>query len=167
MSGLPARLGQRLPPAFLSGALTCLLSGLTGGPLPGAIAGSLLSTDALAVGDSGTGPMPARPAGDVQDVDRLTRGWLALRAMDCARCHGRDHDGWAATSLIAAVRDGSRQRFATFVLDGDIARGMPGYRSQSVVVANLDAIYAYLLARARGELAAGRPQSAPRPSSMP
>jgi cytochrome c55X len=85
------------------------------------------------------------------------RGWNALRAMDCARCHGRDYDGWAAPSLIAGVRHGSRERFDHWVLDGDIGRGMPGYRSQPLVVAELDAIYAYLLARARGEISPGRP----------
>lgn len=88
------------------------------------------------------------------------RGWNALRAMDCARCHGRDYDGWAAPSLIASVRDGSRERFDSWVLDGNIGRGMPGYRSQPVVVAELDAIYAYLLARARGEIGPGRPRGA-------
>jgi cytochrome c55X len=88
------------------------------------------------------------------------RGWNALRALDCARCHGRDHDGWAAPSLIAGVRASSRERFDRWVLDGDIGRGMPGYRSQPLVVAELDAIYAYLLARARGDIGPGRPSDA-------
>jgi len=34
------------------------------------------------------------------------------------------------------------------VLDGDPVRGMPGYRSQPLVVAGIDAIHAYLLALA-------------------
>jgi mono/diheme cytochrome c family protein len=84
------------------------------------------------------------------------RGWNVLRAMDCARCHGRDYEGWAAPSLIAGVRDGSRERFDRWVLDGDTARGMPGYRSQPLVAAELDAIYAYLLARARGDVGPDR-----------
>jgi mono/diheme cytochrome c family protein len=90
------------------------------------------------------------------------RGWAVLRAMDCARCHGRDYDGFAAPSLIAAVRDGSRERFERIVLDGEITRGMPGYRSQPPVVAELDAIYAYLLARAEGRLGTGDPARASR-----
>jgi len=85
------------------------------------------------------------------------RGWSTLRAMDCARCHGKDYSGWTAPSLIAAVRDGSRERFDRYVLDGDAVRGMPGYRSQPAVTDNLDAIYAYLLARARGEIGPGKP----------
>jgi cytochrome c55X len=88
------------------------------------------------------------------------RGWNALRAMDCARCHGRDYAGWTAPSLIDSVRDGSRERFDHWVLEGDVVRGMPGYRSQPLVVAEIDAIYAYLLARARRDIGPGRPSGA-------
>lgn len=98
---------------------------------------------ALLLGASGA----SATAGD-DDEARRRRGWNALRAMDCARCHGRDYDGWAAPSLIAAVRDGSRERFERLVLDGDAGRGMPAYRSQPLVAAELDAIYRYLAARA-------------------
>jgi cytochrome c55X len=129
--GRGQRLGQRLGRVWLAGLLTCLGD--------------------LSAGSSG----PGARLGGAEDSELLTRGRQALRAMDCARCHGRDHDGWAATSLIDAVRDGSPQRFATYVLDGDPGRGMPGYRSQPLVVDNLAAIYAYLRARARGDIAAG------------
>jgi cytochrome c55X len=100
-------------------------------------------------------------AADV-DAERLAaqpQGRSALRDMDCARCHGRDYDGWAAPSLIAAVRDGPRERFDRMVLEGDIVRGMPSYKSQPRVVAELDAIYAYLRARAADSAAAPRPAS--------
>ncbi len=90
-----------------------------------------------------------------------TRGWAALRAMDCARCHGRDYGGWSAPSLVAAVRDGTRARFDYYVLDGDATRGMPGYRSQPLVVAELDAIYAYLRARSEGRIGPVLPASGP------
>lgn len=88
---------------------------------------------------------------------QFARGWAALRAMDCARCHGRDYDGWAAPSLIASARDSSRERFDRLVLEGDIERGMPGYRTEAVVVRELDAIYAYLRARALREIGPGDP----------
>jgi cytochrome c55X len=97
-------------------------------------------------------------AAEPDTASQLARGWATLRAMDCARCHGRDYDGWAAPSLVASVRDTSRQRFARSVLDGDIGRGMPGYASQPLVVADVDAIYDYLLARAQGEIGAGKPR---------
>jgi cytochrome c55X len=147
------------------GAWRCLLACLAAGaPLPLAFAhelpaaGATLALPACTAaagavrGDAISGGLSHEavqrqddPAGE---ADLLRRGRLAIRAMDCARCHGRDHDGWAAPSLLAAVREGSRQRFVTFVLDGDIARGMPGYREQPVVVDNLAAIYAYLRDRA-------------------
>lgn len=109
---------------------------------------------ALALVAAGTSAAEADPRAQV------VRGWVALRAMDCGRCHGRDQDGWAAPSLIASVRDGTRERFDRWVLDGEIGRGMPGYRSQPMVVAELDAIYAYLLARTRGEIGPGDPSAA-------
>jgi cytochrome c55X len=103
-------------------------------------------------------------AGDDRSRDEA-RGQAALRVMDCARCHGRDLTGWAAPSLVAAVRDGSRERFDHYVLEGDAVRGMPGYRSQARVVADLDAIYAYLRAHAEGRIGAGTPQRLRRGSS--
>jgi len=101
----------------------------------------------------------AASAPAAENREELARGWATMRAMDCARCHGRDYDGLTGPSLIAAVRDGSRERFNHYVLDGDIERGMPGYRSQPTVTANLDAIYAYLVARAKGEIGPGNPNA--------
>ena len=115
--------------------------------------------------------VPASWATEADKVAELSRGWAALRAMDCARCHGRDLDGWAAPSLLASVRDSPRERFTRSVLDGDSARGMPPYRSQPMVTAQIDAMYAYLLARALGEIGPGDPGVArgtkPKGSSQP
>ena len=105
---------------------------------------------------------PMLCAADPDKSARLARGWATLRSMDCARCHGRDYDGWAAPSLVAAVRDSSRERFERWVLDGNIGAGMPGYRSQALVADNLDAIYAYLRARSQGEVGPGVPGAAAR-----
>lgn len=82
------------------------------------------------------------------DAAELQRGFAALRAMDCARCHGRDYDGWSAPSLLAGVREGSRERFDWYVLKGDITRGMPGYEGQPLVATHLNAMHAYLVAAA-------------------
>lgn len=90
-------------------------------------------------------PCIALAQADAQGLQ--ARGRDALRAMDCARCHGKHYDGWSGPSLLAAVRDGSRERFDRYVLDGS-ERGMPGYRSQPLVVRELDAIWAYLRAQA-------------------
>lgn len=108
----------------------------------------------------GAATAAAQPPAAVEP--QVRRGWEALRTMDCARCHGRDYDGWAAPSLLASVRDAPKERFDRIVLDGDIGRGMPGYRSQPAVVADLDAIWAYLRARVDGTVPAGNLDSPPR-----
>ncbi len=100
---------------------------------------------------------PAAEAGEPVTIADLERGWAALRTMDCGRCHGRDLNGWAAPSLIAAVRDAPRERFNRVVLEGDIGRGMPGYKNNSAVVRDLGAMFAYLKARGDGAIAKGKP----------
>ena len=83
---------------------------------------------------------------------RIANGWRVLRAVDCARCHGRDYTGLAAPSLIAYVAAADRSSFSRTVQDGDPPRGMPGYRGNRYVVDNLDDIYRYLSARAAGDI---------------
>lgn len=113
-----------------------------------------LTSPTLVQGEPGISP---RDTAQVPGVDIITRGWATVRSFDCARCHGRDLGGWSAPDLVAAVRDGTRERFDHYVLTGDVLRGMPGYRSQAAVVADLDAIYAYLRARADGRVGPGAP----------
>jgi mono/diheme cytochrome c family protein len=115
----------------------------------------------MAMASSGVGA--AERDDDALRLLQITRGREVLRAMDCARCHGRDYRGWAAPSLVAAVRDAPRERFDRIVLEGDIARGMPPYKSQPMVVAALDAMYAYLIAQAGVD----RQPQATAPSSRP
>ena len=58
----------------------------------------------------------------------LARGRAVLRAMDRARCHGRDYGGWAAPVAARRGPRGSRERFERSVLDGNpVARhaGLP------------------------------------------
>lgn len=82
------------------------------------------------------------------DTARLAAAWNTLRSVDCARCHGRDYDGLAAPSIVEYARTQSREMFLRAVLDGDPARGMPGYRGNPRILENLDDIYAYFLERA-------------------
>lgn len=103
------------------------------------------------------------PAGASDSAPYLS-AWRIVRVMDCARCHGHDHDGWAAPSVLAFVRSQPRARFDQVMLDGDPSRGMPGYRDHGLVADHLDELYAYFLARASGRLDAGRP--APEPPSQ-
>jgi len=89
--------------------------------------------------------------------------WRTLRAVDCARCHGRDYDGLAAPSVVEYARTQTRDMFVRMVLDGEPARGMPGYRNNPRVADRIDDIYRYFLARAQGRIGRGPPTPAPAP----
>ena len=98
-------------------------------------------------------------AGDVSDgagrldVDAsITKAWRVLRTVDCARCHGKDYTGLAAPSIVGYAATQSRDMFVRMVLDGDPIRGMPGYRSNALVADNIDDIYRYFVARAKGDI---------------
>jgi mono/diheme cytochrome c family protein len=100
--------------------------------------------------------IPSTVAGDVADPSRsdarIANAWRVLRAVDCARCHGRDYAGLAAPSIVDYVASQNREMFIRMVLDGDPIRGMPGYRGNAYVVESLDDIYRYFVARANGEI---------------
>lgn len=88
----------------------------------------------------------------------MARAWRALRALDCARCHGKGYEGLAAPSIVNFARTQSREMFVRAVLDGDPPRGMPGYRGNPWIAENIDDIYRYFLGRADGSIdATSRP----------
>jgi cytochrome c55X len=111
--------------------------------------------------------IPSIVAGGVTDeaaqleVDtRIANAWRVLRAVECARCHGKDYAGLAAPSIVDYAALQSRAMFDRMILDGDPIRGMPGFRSNPYVAENLDDIYRYFLARAKGDVG---PEYRPRP----
>lgn len=96
--------------------------------------------------------MAAEPGG--ADDARIANGWQVLRTVDCARCHGKDYTGLAAPSIVQYAATQPRAMFDRIVLEGDPARGMPGYRSNAYVADNIDAIYEFFAARASGRIGA-------------
>jgi cytochrome c55X len=87
------------------------------------------------------------------DVDAsIAKAWRVLRTVDCARCHGKEYTGLAAPSIVDYAATQSRDMFVRMVLDGDPIRGMPGYRSNALVADNIDDIYRYFIARAKGDI---------------
>jgi cytochrome c55X len=90
----------------------------------------------------------------------IVAAWETLRAVECARCHGKDYDGLAAPSIIEYARTQNREMFVRMVLDGDAPRGMPGYRHNPRVLGSIDDIYRYFLGRAQGNIGKGRPAPA-------
>jgi len=91
---------------------------------------------------------------------RIVSAWRTLRAVDCARCHGKHYEGLAAPSIVNYARTQSRELFVRVVLDGDPLRGMPGYRTNAWVAESIDDIYLYFQARANGTIDSdSRPRS--------
>ena len=109
--------------------------------------------------------LPAPPAPSLENTEgsaeAVIQAWRTLRQMDCARCHGRDHDGLAAPSVLEFVRSQSRERFDRVMLDGAPERGMPGYGKIPRVADNIDGIYLYFLLRANGLVGRGQPFAPP------
>jgi mono/diheme cytochrome c family protein len=97
---------------------------------------------------------PASAAVVVGGATGHASAFRTLRTLDCARCHGRDHDGPGAPSLVAFARTATRDQFAAAVLEGNAGRGMPPYRTNELVVAAVGDLYAYFKARADGTIGA-------------
>jgi mono/diheme cytochrome c family protein len=116
--------------------------------------------------------IPSTAAGDVTDGSvevwmdaRIANGWRVLRAVECARCHGRNYTGLAAPSIVGYAATQSPEMFVRMVLEGDPVRGMPGYRSNAYVAESVDDIYQYFLARANGDI--GPQYRPPAPTERP
>jgi mono/diheme cytochrome c family protein len=86
-------------------------------------------------------------------------GWRRYMTT-CARCHGDDAVGGVMAPDLrktVASDSSSQKSFHATVADGRPAKGMPGFKG-SLDAEQIDAIYAYLRARASNELPAGRPR---------
>jgi mono/diheme cytochrome c family protein len=86
-------------------------------------------------------------------------GWRQYM-ITCARCHGDDAVGGVmAPDLRAFVaKDTVNQTsFHATVSEGRLDKGMPGFKGV-MSAEQIDAIYAYVVARAKGNLPAGRPK---------
>ncbi|AET93228.1 hypothetical protein BYI23_C010820 [Burkholderia sp. YI23] len=114
------------------------------------VLGVLLATQAQAQAQTQAQTQPQTPEADA---------WRAIRAADCARCHGKDHEGLAAPSIVGFARTQSRERFIAAVLDGNPPMGMPAYRGDAPIESRIDAIYRYFVGRADGSIPAGAPGS--------
>jgi mono/diheme cytochrome c family protein len=112
---------------------------------------SILSTGltVLVFGALGS-PSAAQP---LDDPD-LASAWRTLRVIDCARCHGASYLGSSGPSIVEYARAQSREAFVRAVLDGEPARGMPGYRGNPLVQPAIDGIYRYFKGRADGVITA-------------
>ncbi len=86
------------------------------------------------------------------DDPAVASAWQALRTLDCARCHGKSYEGLAAPSIVDYARTQGHASFVRAVLDGDAPRGMPAYRGNPIVDANIEGIYRYFAERVDGSI---------------
>jgi mono/diheme cytochrome c family protein len=86
-------------------------------------------------------------------------GWRQYMT-NCSRCHGDDAVGGVmAPDLRKSVATDTVKQasFHSTVSEGRLAKGMPSFKN-TMSKEQIDAIYAYVRARATGQLAAGRPR---------
>ncbi|MEJ8853662.1 cytochrome c [Variovorax robiniae] len=113
-------------------------------PLFLALSGELGTPDNL-------GHAAAPPTGIDDPV--IASAWQALRTLQCERCHGQGYEGLSAPSIVEFARTQGHASFVRTVLDGNGPRGMPAYRGNPLVDANIEGIYRYFAARANGSIA--------------
>jgi mono/diheme cytochrome c family protein len=97
-----------------------------------------------------------KPAARASKVE--IEGWRQYM-VNCARCHGDDAVGGVmAPDLRKSVASGagSEAAFHSIVKAGRRGKGMPGFKG-TLSDQKISAIYAYVAARAKGGLPAGRP----------
>jgi len=99
-----------------------------------------------------------RPAGRASKIEY--EGWRQYMA-NCARCHGDDAVGGVmAPDLRKSVSAANEAAFHSAVKGGRRGKGMPGFQG-TLSDKQISAIYAYIAARVKGRLAAGRPSVDP------
>ena len=89
-------------------------------------------------------------------------GWRQY-SVNCARCHGQDVlPNPVAANLLVSVKPGgpvdTPEKFREVVTKGRPERGMPAF-GPLLTAEQIDAMYAYVKARAEGRIPPGRPDS--------
>jgi mono/diheme cytochrome c family protein len=94
---------------------------------------------------------------DGYKVDAFTMtGFRTWRAAACDRCHGANQEGLVGPSLLNSLKTLSKDDFVKTVRDGRQEKGMISFASNATVMANIDALYAYLKGRSDGAITRAR-----------
>jgi mono/diheme cytochrome c family protein len=105
---------------------------------------------------------------DGYKVDDFTMtGFRTWRAAACDRCHGANQEGLVGPSLVESLKTLSKDDFVKTLTAGRLEKGMPSWSTNAQVMANMDALYAYLKGRSDGAITKARvePMAASAPSS--
>jgi mono/diheme cytochrome c family protein len=94
---------------------------------------------------------------DGYKVDDFTmNGFRAWRAGACDRCHGANQEGMVGPSLVNSMKTLSKDDFVKVVRDGRLDKGMQSFGTNTMVMGNIDALYAYLKGRSDGAITRAR-----------
>ncbi len=86
-------------------------------------------------------------------VDAATmKGFRAWRAAACDRCHGANQEGLVGPSLINNLKVLSKEDFVKTVTEGRLEKGMVAFKTNKIVMDNIDNLYAYLKGRSDGAI---------------
>jgi mono/diheme cytochrome c family protein len=96
------------------------------------------------------------PAHGNQVDAEIYQAWLAIRQLDCARCHGASFEGSVGPSLLESVRTRDQVEFIRLIVEGNAQRGMPPYKSIKRATDNIEGMYRYFKGRAEGTIWPGR-----------
>ena len=132
-------------PARVAGILQVGRVARCAAPLFLALSGELGAPDSI-------GPSQPQQLRVGIDDPAVASAWLALRTLNCERCHGKGYEGLAAPSIVDYARTQDHASFVRAVLDGNAPRGMPAYRGNPLVDANIEGIYRYFAGRADGSI---------------
>jgi mono/diheme cytochrome c family protein len=95
------------------------------------------------------------PAQGNQVDAEIYQAWLAIRQLDCARCHGASFEGSVGPSLLESVRLRDQAEFIRLIIEGNAQRGMPPYKSVKRAADNVEGMYRYFKGRAEGAIVPG------------
>jgi mono/diheme cytochrome c family protein len=94
---------------------------------------------------------------DGYKVDAFTMtGFRTWRAAACDRCHGANQEGLVGPSLVNSLKTLTKEEFVKTVRDGRLEKGMISFSTNTTVMNNIDALYAYLKGRSDGAITRAR-----------
>jgi cytochrome c553 len=85
------------------------------------------------------------------DAETL-KGFKTWRAAACDRCHGANQQGLVGPSLIERLKALTKEEFVKTVTEGRLEKGMPSFKTSTMVMSNIDHLYAYLKGRSDGAI---------------
>jgi mono/diheme cytochrome c family protein len=93
--------------------------------------------------------------GNKVDAETL-KGFKTWRTAACDRCHGANQEGMVGPSLIESFKTLTKEQVVTTVTNGRLEKGMPSFSGSTVVMENIDHLYAYLKGRSNGDIKTSR-----------